>query len=120
MARLNDTSGIPNTCPKIDFVLDFLNNLEITDEDEGFTFKDIKDLCDTLEEIRTANDGLRTHGSILQNEVDEVKTNEEFLESRIKDLESDIEQYKTEISNLEDELSEKTELIESLEDELAK
>lgn len=120
MPRLNDTSGIPHTCPKIDFVLDFLNNLEITDEDEGFSLQDIKDLCTTLEEIRGMNDGLRTHGSVLQHELDEMTDEKDNLENKVQELESDIEFYKGEISRLEDEISEKDEQISDLEDELAK
>lgn len=106
MARLNDTSGIPHTCPKIDSVIDFLNSLEITEHDEGFTIEDIKRLCETLEEIRSANDGLRTHGSQLQNELDEKEDEIQELNNLNSDLHEEILNLKNEIEQLEEELNE--------------
>lgn len=99
MARLNDTSGIPNTCPKIDEVISFIDNLDFVEE-----YHTKKEIIDLMEDIRTANDGLRTHGHNLQNDLDYYEKLIKELEEKIEDLESDIYSYKNQIEELESNL----------------
>lgn len=111
MARLNDTSGVAHTCPLIDEVIAFVNNIELSEEDgdEFIKLDQVKHICIVMEQIRTANENLRIHGASLQDEVDDK-------ESQISSLEYEIDGLKQEKIHLEGEVESLEGKIEGLEE----
>lgn len=113
---------VPNTCPLIDDVINFIdNNVE---EEEGITQGDkIMGRCEktniikVLEQIREANSTLRAWGNEhhraaydfesekdeLQKEVDRLTREVEELRSENKDLENRVASLESDIDSLEDD-----------------
>lgn len=113
MAKFNDTSGIPNTCLKIDEVISFVDSLEI---EENYQTK--QDVIDIMEAIRAANDDLRNHGIALQGDNNDLGDEAEDLKRIISDLREEICDLKGEISELGDQITEKDEEINNLQERL--
>ena len=105
MAR--DNAPVPHTCPMIDEIISAIDSIEW---DETYWTK--KDLIETMEKIRKANDSLRNWGNDKHTECDE-------LENQISDLEKDIKYKNEEIDDLKDEIKELKNEVSKLEDELA-
>lgn len=97
----------PYTCPKIDEVIEFINDLKAYVNENGFGCVTIEDLSalhdlieekgsgiiDTMEEIRGANHDLRER----QTHFEEENNN---YEAKIEELEDLVAELKSEIGNL--------------------
>ena len=105
MARYSDQAPVGHTCPLIDKVISFLDSIDCEEVNQN----EIKTTINVLEEIRSANDSLRTWGNELYKEKDEMESDFEY---EIKDL-------KRKIDDLEYDLRKKDEAIYSLEKDLA-
>jgi chromosome segregation ATPase len=112
MAR--DNAPVGNTCPKIDQVISFLENIDwdLEDEAEKDLSIECKEMVEVMEEIRKANDALRTWGNEEYKSKNEYEKERDDLEKEVKDLKSDlsdmideIKDLKTEIDTLEKKLS---------------
>lgn len=86
--RKLDTSNIPETCPLIDEVIDFIDACE-TDT----TQEERQQIIDTLEKIRSYNYGLRLHGESLNEQIREK-------EEAINDLERDLSKFECELRDV--------------------
>ena len=105
MARYSDNAPVGHTCPLIDRVISFLDSIDC----EEVHPNDIKTYINVLEEIRSANDQLRTWGNELYKEKEDIESDYEYeikeLKGRIDDLEYDLRQKDKEIISLEKDLS---------------
>ena len=105
MARYNDNAPVGHTCPLIDKVISFLYSIDCEEVQQN----DIKTCINVLEEIRSANDQLRTWGNELYKEKDEMESDFEYeikeLKVKIDDLEYDLRGKEKEIISLEKDLS---------------
>ena len=106
MAR--DNAPVPHTCPLIDKVISAINYVDWED-----THWEYEDLINTMEEIRKANESLRTWGNEKYNEVYE-------LEDKISDLEKDLRDKNNEIDGLMNKIKDMEIEISKLEDKLYK
>jgi len=91
MARYSDNAPIGHTCPLINKVIDFLNSIDSNDVSES----EIEATIAVLEEIRSANDTLRTWGNEMYKE-------REGFESDIDDLNRTVTGLKDDLENLEE------------------
>lgn len=114
MARNRDNAPIGHTCQKIDQVISFLEKIDwnLEDEDEKDLSIECKEIVEVMEEIRKANDTLRTWGNEECNLKNEYEQEKDDLEKEVKNLKSDlsymideIRDLKAEINNLEEKLS---------------
>ncbi len=113
MARNRDNAPIGNTCPKIDQVIRFLEKIDWSlDDKEKDLSIECKEIVEIMEEIRNANDTLRTWGNEEYNSKNEYEEEKDDLEKEVKNLKSDlsdmideIKDLKVEIDNLEEKLS---------------
>jgi predicted RNase H-like nuclease (RuvC/YqgF family) len=114
MGRNRDNAPVPHTCPKIDKVISFLENIDwdTDNEDERDLSIECKEMVDVMEEIRTANDALRTWGNEECNYKNEYEEEKRELEREVKNLKSDLSDMIDEIKDLKHE-------IDSLEDKLS-
>ena len=105
MGRNRDNSPVPHTCPKINEVINFIKSIhwDLEDEDEAYFDNEGKLILDVLEEIRSANDSLRTWGNELYQEKDDLEDERDDLNRIIEGLQSDISDLKDENDNLSDE-----------------
>lgn len=112
MSRYSDNSGVPNTCPKIDEVIDFLHNIDwdLDDEDECDLAHETTKMIQVMEEIRKANSTLRDWGNDMCRERDEAQKDLEYYQSKNEDLEK-------EVKNINDEVKELEKQIQDLENE---
>lgn len=92
MARYIDNSGVKNTCPSIDDIISFLNDLNFDNIDDFYK----KDLVDIMEEIRDANKSLREWGNQNYNEKEELQEEVDKLKDDVSDLEKELEDLKNE------------------------
>ena len=106
MAR--DNAQVPHTCPMIDDVISAIDSVEWTD-----TYWDKKDLIETMEKIRKANDSLRnwsndkhTECEQLEDQINALEKDMKYKDREIEDLVDEIKDLKYKVSKLEDELSE--------------
>src|SRR5690606_41341373 len=97
MGRLRDATDIPNTCPMIDEVISFIDNIRIDWEDEYHTKKE---LLDIMERIRTSNQNLRDFGNEQYYRAEELESDLEYFKSINEDLERDISRLENEISEV--------------------
>lgn len=104
----NDATGIPYTCPIIDDVKEYLKYVERNfiskidnDEDKKNEIDDSNTILDTLEDIRTANDELRSFGLKTIKELEEAINERDEFEKTIEDLKSEIFDLKQDIKNLQ-------------------
>jgi predicted RNase H-like nuclease (RuvC/YqgF family) len=114
MARYRDNAPIGHTCPKIDQVISFLEKIEwnLEDEDEKDLSIECKEMVEVMEEIRKANDTLRTWGNEEYNSKNEYEEERDDLEKEVKNLKSDLSDLQDEITNLKAD-------IETLEEKLS-
>ena len=102
MAR--DNAPVPYTCPMIDEIISAIDSNEWEE-----TYWTKKDLIETMEKIRKANDSLRSWGNDLYDDLEKLEKQSQSdyieLENKNEDLVSEIEALKSEVSKLEDELS---------------
>jgi cell division protein FtsB len=102
MAR--DNAPVPHTCPMIDEIISAIDSV---DWEETYWTK--KDLIETMEKIRKANDSLRSWGNDLHDDLEKLEKQSQSdcidLENKNEDLTAEIESLKSEVSKLEDELS---------------
>lgn len=112
MAR--DNAPIGHTCPKIDQVISFLEKIEwdLEDEEENELSIECKEMVQVMEEIRKANDTLRTWGN------EEYNYKNEYLE-QVDDLEKEVKGLKSELSDMEDEIKDLKAEIDTLEEKLS-
>jgi predicted RNase H-like nuclease (RuvC/YqgF family) len=113
MARNRDNAPIGYTCPKIDQVISFLEKIDwdLEDEDEKDLSIECKEIIEVMEEIRKANDTLRTWGNEEYNSKNEYEEEKDELEKEVKNLKSDLSDMIDEIKYLKAE-------IETLEERL--
>lgn len=97
----------PFTCPKIDEVVAFINDLKAYMGDDGFGTAKIEDLSamhdlleekadailNTLEEIREANSDLRDRQNHFEEENGNYDAKIEELEEKIADLREELGKY---------------------------
>ena len=102
MAR--DNAPVPHTCPMINEIISAIDSV---DWEETYWTK--KDLIETMEKIRKANDSLRSWGNDLHDDLEKLENQSQSdyidLENKNEDLTAEIESLKSEVSKLEDELS---------------
>jgi cell division protein FtsB len=102
MAR--DNAPVPHTCPMIDEIISAIDSV---DWEETYWAK--KDLIETMEKIRKANDSLRSWGNDLHDDLEKLEKQSQSdyidLENKNEDLTAEIESLKSEVSKLEDKLS---------------
>ena len=105
MARTSDNSPVGNTCPIIDSVKSFINDIEYSEDHDG---RLTKYALDNLEEIRNANSTLRDFGNAQYalRETYENKCDE--LSDKISSLENDIQNLEDVIKKLENQIDELT------------
>lgn len=94
----------PFTCPKIDAVIDFINDLKAYMGEDGFgstTIEDLSALYDlvelnadavvaTMEEIRQANSDLRERQTYFEEENNNYEAKIEELEDKIVELQEEL------------------------------
>lgn len=112
MAR--DNAPIEHTCPKIDQVISFLEKIDwdLSDDDEKDLSIECKEIVEVMEEIRKANDTLRTWGNEEFNSKNEYEEEKDDLEKEVKNLKSDL-------SDMDDKIRELKKEIETLEEKLS-
>ena len=112
MAR--DNAPIGHTCPKIDQVINFLEKIDwdLEDDEENELSIECKEMIQVMEEIRKANDTLRTWGNEECNSKNQYEEERDDLEKEVKDL-------KSELSDMEDEIKELKSEIDTLEEKLS-
>ena len=102
MAR--DNAPVPHTCPMIDEIISAIDSVNWEE-----TYWTKKDLIETMEKIRKANDSLRSWGNDLHDDLEKLENQSQSdyidLENKNEDLTAEIESLKSEVSKLEDELS---------------
>ena len=102
MAR--DNAPVPHTCPMINKIISAIDSVN---GEETYWTK--KDLIETMEKIRKANDSLRSWGNDLHDDLEKLENQSQSdyidLENKNEDLTAEIESLKSEVSKLEDELS---------------
>lgn len=86
--RNKDNAPVPHTCPKIDEVISAIKSVEWTED----SYWDEARLIELMEEIRSANDSLRTWGNEKHKECDELQDQVDDYEKEIKSLKSEIEE----------------------------
>jgi len=88
MGRNRDYTGVPNTCPLIDEVIQFIDNVPFEGDDEEKQQFDMECLSikASLEEIRTRNGNLRAFAIQKQKEAEELKLEIEALNAYIEKL----------------------------------
>lgn len=114
MGRNRDNAPIGHTCPKIDQVISFLEKIDwdLEDEEEKDLSIECKEMVEVMEEIREANDTLRTWGNEEYNSKNEYEEERDDLEKEVKSLKSDMSDLQDEITNLKAD-------IETLEEKLS-
>lgn len=100
MSSRRDNTGVPQTCPLIDDVVEFIEFIE-WDEGEVELEKKGKEALKTLEKIRSANYDLRDFGNGQYNEKEQLEKDLELAERKIDKLEADIIYYQNELKELE-------------------
>ena len=102
MAR--DNAPVPHTCPMINEIISAIDSVNWEE-----TYWTKKDLIETMEKIRKANDSLRSWGNDLHDDLEKLENQSQSdyidLENKNEDLTAEIESLKSEVSKLEDELS---------------
>lgn len=106
-------SGVENTCPFIDEVISYLEDIEIDDHDDA-RMRDYNK--ENMERIRLMNSTLRSWGTLQYEEKLEVMNDVEEKEKRIQELEAELADLRGEISELESEVSRQSDRIVELED----
>lgn len=104
MSRNVDYTGVPQTCPLIDKVIDFLDSLSAFDMPDGYE-ADRKQMEATLEKIRSMNSDLRDFGNEQYKEFEAMEKDRDYYQDRCKELEKEIEYKNEEIKDLEKELN---------------
>jgi uncharacterized protein YoxC len=99
MAR--DNAPVPHTCPMIDEIISAIDSV---DWEETYCTK--KDLIETMEKIRKANDSLRSWGNDKHIECEQLEKDIKYKDREIEGLVDEVKDLKHEVSKLEDELSE--------------
>ena len=115
MGRNRDNAPVGHTCPKIDQVISFLEkidwNLEEDEEEKDLSIE-CKEMVEVMEQIRKANDSLRTWGNEEYNSKNEYEEERDDLEKEVKNLRSDLSDLQDEITNLKVD-------VETLEEKLS-
>ena len=113
MAQNRDNAPVGHTCPKIDQVISFLEKIDwdLSDDDEKDLFIECKEMVEVMEEIRKANDALRTWGN------EEYQSKNEYEEER-DDLEKEVKNLKSDLSDMIDEIKDLKAEIDTLEEKL--
>lgn len=104
MAYRGDPTGVDQTCPLIDQVISYLNDIE-WDEGEEDLATDATRMVQVLEMIRKANSKLRDFGTEQYDRANEFEKDLERSSSRIDELEHYCKNYEKQISNLEENVS---------------
>jgi chromosome segregation ATPase len=104
MARNRDNAPVGHTCPKIDQVISFLEKIDWNLEDEKDLSIECKEMVEVMEEIRKANDALRTWGNEEYNSKNEYEEEKDDLEKEVKNLKSDLSDMIDEIKDLKAEI----------------
>lgn len=105
--RYRDNAPVPHTCPKINDVIDFIKSIDwdLEDEDEANFAYEAKNALNVMEEIRSANDALRTWGNELCQEKDDLEGERDDLNKIIEDLQSEKARLQSELDELTDEVN---------------
>ena len=108
MARKYDYTGVPQTCPKIDTVIRYVNQIKFDGSDDDlFDYEnERKEVIEVLEQIRSANDSLRVFANCTFEEKDEFEQERDLLEKQVKELQSEISDLNAEVSKLETKVEE--------------
>jgi peptidoglycan hydrolase CwlO-like protein len=95
MAYKHNREPVKNTCPTIDSAIGYIDQVKNATKDLYYWCEQAES---DLEDLRSANDALRSWGSEEAERVDE-------LENTVSELELEIENLKDEIKSLEKELN---------------
>lgn len=102
MGWRSNEEPVGNTCPIIDSVIrdvnDIYNSIENPDDSNE---RDLKNILDHMEEIRSANSSLRSWGNDLIQERDDKQKTIDELEKKIGILEANYESLESERDSLE-------------------
>lgn len=117
MARYsNDDSGIKITCPLINSVISDIECISVEQWNEIEIDRD--DIIETLEQIRTANAGLRDWGSDKGIDIHNLEVDCDDALNEIKDLKDKIKDLEDELREIEEERDDALNEIEELKDKL--
>ena len=108
MSRYRDNAPIAHTCPKINQVISFLEKIDwdLEDEEERKLAVECEEMVGVMEDIRKANDTLRTWGNEEYISKIEFEQEKDDLEREIRDLKNDLSDKIDEIKDLEAEIDE--------------
>jgi benzoyl-CoA reductase/2-hydroxyglutaryl-CoA dehydratase subunit BcrC/BadD/HgdB len=89
----NDNTGVPQTCPYIDEVIRFIEDVKWQEgqEDDAQT---VVEICKTLEKIRSMNTDLRDFGNQEYKRAEEAESDRDYYEKQVKSLEDEVENLK--------------------------
>lgn len=104
MAWRGDPTGVAQTCPLIDEVISFLNNIEWDEGEEELNNDSIR-MAQVLEMIRKANTKLREFGHAQYERANENEKDLERASGRIDELEHTITVLEKECSSLTSEIN---------------
>ena len=97
MGRFRDNAPVSHTCPKIDDVINTLNEIYISEE--PISRGELASIESTMEKIRKDNSALRDWGNEEYERAEENEKDRDYY----KDL---AEKYENEISDLKQEIRE--------------
>lgn len=93
-----DITGVPNTCPLINDVIDFIEYCSKQfGDNENFQNFDCIDVLNKLEEIRTSNEKLRSFGVNTFDDYENTLSDRNYYEDRYEDALEQIKQLQSEI-----------------------
>lgn len=96
----SDNTGVPETCPYINEVRDFLEG--INEDDTGGDLRGgIKEACAKLEKIRQMNSDLRVFGNKHCDELYEMEKDRDYYKEQVDKLQNEVEYLTKEILELE-------------------
>lgn len=106
MSRHDDHSGVANTCPKINEIRDWLDNIQfdLNDPDERALDTERAYMLEVLEEVRTMNAELREWGNEMYREKEDLESQVEAKNGEIEGLNDLISWQDEDISNLKEQL----------------
>lgn len=97
MGRYHDNSGVSNTCPLINEVIDFVGNL---DYEDILPYEKTK-IINILEQIRSMNLSLRDWGNEQCNLNESNEKEVDYLTRQITSLEQEIDYFKMQLASSE-------------------
>jgi hypothetical protein len=103
MSRRKDNSTVPHTCPKIDTVIDFIENIEFHIENDT-VYSKIDEMVKVMEDIRADNIELRAWGNSECDKKEDYEDDKEELEQEVRELKRLISDMEETISELQSQI----------------